>query len=403
MGQICTICKGDKLLCGKSECPILAKYRSLLKIRSYLGEEMEGSSPPSIFVGRKGYPKVDVGPLSPPFTGDTGFMDMPEKWSSMDIHDFIEMRISLVRAKKTVDVRKVDDRYVTALQEMILSEKPVDVEERFIKRPNYSLPLGDEIPPYGPSGELERLRIYPGITDFKIQKIYDDTDISASDAIMELYRMGENVSRIQRVLSTGMLGIGKYRKLVPTRWSITAVDSTISDRLLQEIKHMETIDKIEVYESRRMENIFVVILFPRNWAYELVEGWYPGTLWNPYSKEIFILSDHEFYEGRKDYAEIGGCYYSARLAVAEHLIKRRKQAMAVVLREALPSYILPVGVWNVRENVRNALYSSPILFDDIHSALNHVFSIFHIPGERWLMNSKLLDFVLHQGYFHEMH
>jgi hypothetical protein len=403
MGSLCALCKGDKLLCGKSECPILAKYRSILKIRSSLNESLEGSSPPSIFVGRNNYPKVNVGPMAPPFVGDTEIMENPEEWLSMDIHEFIDMRISLVRGKRLVNVNDVENRYIISLQEMIISEKPVLLEEKFIKRPRVSIPMGDEIPPYGPSGELQSLRVYPGNSDRKLEKVFSDIDMNASDAVMELYNSGINISRIQRVFSAGMLGIGKYRKLVPTRWSITAVDSTISQRLVDEIKDYETIDSIEVYESRKMENIFVVILFPRKWAYELVEGWYPGTLWNPYSNEIFIISDHEFYLGRKDYAEIGGCYYSARLAVAEHLLKRRRQAMAIVLREALPSYILPVGVWNVRENVRNALSSKPLEFDDEQSALNYVFSRFHIPREKWIKNSKMLDFIVHQGYFHEMY
>lgn len=403
MGKICAICKGDKLLCGKSECPILAKYKSLLRIRSSIREEIEGSSPPSIFVGRMGYPKVKVGPLAPPFHGDTEIMDSPEEWISMDIHEFIDMRISLIRGKRQVNIYDIQDPYVESLQEMLLSERHVELEEKFIKRPGFSIPLGDEIPPYGPSGELKSIKIFPGKTNFRIQKIYDDTDINASDALIELYSMGESLSRIQRALSAGMLGQWKYRKLVPTRWSITAVDSTISERLLQKVKNNETIDKIEIYESRRMENIFIVILLPYNWSYELVEGWYPGTLWNPYSQETFIISDYEFYYGRKDYASIGGCYYSARLAVAEHLVRRGRQATAIVLREALPSYILPVGVWNVRENVRNALNSRPIEFDDENSALNYVFSRFHIPKEVWIRNSKLLDFMLHQVKFHGLY
>jgi hypothetical protein len=39
------------------------------------------------------------------------------------------------------------------------------------------------------------------------------------------------------------------------------------------------------------------------------------------------------------------------LAVGELLEKERRQAAVVVLREAHPGYIMPVGVWQVREIV----------------------------------------------------
>jgi len=145
-----------------------------------------------------------------------------------------------------------------------------------------------------------------------------------------------------------------------------------------------------------MENRFIVAIFPGSWSYELVEAWYPGTLWNPFSKNTYIISDHEFYYGRKDYAQIGGCYYSARLAVSEYLKKIGRQGRVVVLREAQPSYIMPVGVWNVRENVRKALNGNAIEFNDLDSALNYIFSRFHIEKNLWMKNSKILDFIKHQ-------
>jgi len=37
------------------------------------------------------------------------------------------------------------------------------------------------------------------------------------------------------------------------------------------------------------------------------------------------------------------------LAVCDQLVKERRQATVIVLREARPGYIMPVGVWQVRE------------------------------------------------------
>jgi len=48
-----------------------------------------------------------------------------------------------------------------------------------------------------------------------------------------------------------------------------------------------------------------------------------------------------------------------RLAVLEHLSKVHRQAKVFIFREAYPDYILPVGVWQVRENCRNAMKQTP--------------------------------------------
>ena len=43
-------------------------------------DSINGSSPPSVFVGSYGYPKVGVGPMLPPIHGNTTLLDNPEQW-----------------------------------------------------------------------------------------------------------------------------------------------------------------------------------------------------------------------------------------------------------------------------------------------------------------------------------
>ncbi|MEM2119198.1 MAG: hypothetical protein QW840_03625, partial [Candidatus Bathyarchaeia archaeon] len=92
----------------------------------------------------------------------------------------------------------------------------------------------------------------------------------------------------------------------------------------------------------------------------------------------------------------GGCYYSARLAVCEQLVREKRQAAVIVLREAHPGYVMPVGVWQVRENVRNAMRQKPLLFNTLNEALNTVGSRFKIPLARWILQSRLLKEALFQ-------
>jgi hypothetical protein len=184
--------------------------------------------------------------------------------------------------------------------------------------------------------------------------------------------------------------------LVPTRWSITAVDSIISKDMMERIKSFSEVNEYRVYESSYLDNRFEVLMMPGAWSYEAMEAWYPGTVWNPSGTHVVMFSDWEGFDGRTTYASIGGCYYAARLAVGELLAKERRQASVVVLREAHPGYIMPVGVWQVRENVRNAVRQEPLKYNTLEEALARIASRFQIPLERWVERSKLLQDALFQ-------
>jgi hypothetical protein len=66
------------------------------------------------------------------------------------------------------------------------------------------------------------------------------------------------------------------------------------------------------------------------------------------------------------------------------------------MREAHPGYIMPVGVWQVRENVRNAMKQRPLKFNTLDEALARIASQFQIPLRRWIRNSELLQDALFQ-------
>jgi hypothetical protein len=68
----------------------------------------------------------------------------------------------------------------------------------------------------------------------------------------------------------------------------------------------------------------------------------------------------------------------------------------VVLREARPGYIMPVGVWQVRENVRNAMRQKPHLFNTLDESLKFISRRFKIPLRRWILQSELLKNALFQ-------
>jgi len=361
-------------------------------------EEIAGASPPSVFIGRIGYPNVYAGPLVPPVHEDTSMYDLPEFWFGKSIDEIVAFRSMLIRGKHRVHVRKFNEagKIIEKTREMALAVKPVDVELVLTKKPHGSIFLSDEVQPFGPSAPIRDLNLSNTTWDHQIEKAYGDTDLKAVQAVLELYDKGVFETKIQRAFSVGAFGIEKNRRFVPTRWSITAVDDIISKNMMTQVRQFPEIDDYRVYESRYLDNVFEVLMTPREWSYEAIEAWYPGTVWNPDGKQAVMFGDWEGHDGRTTYAEIGGCYYAARLAVCELLSKERRQASVIVLREAHPGYIMPVGVWQVRENVRHAMREKPLAFNTLNEALERIASQFHIPLQTWVRQSQLIRNALFQ-------
>ena len=67
----------------------LSRYGNL-----FSSDFISGSSPPSVFVGSYGYPKVAVGPMLPPMHGDTMILDLPERWLGKSLEDRKSTRLN---------------------------------------------------------------------------------------------------------------------------------------------------------------------------------------------------------------------------------------------------------------------------------------------------------------------
>ena len=390
---MCIRCRSAMMLCGKPVCPILLRYRAFARTLPMIGGlDLDGSSPPGVFVGRYGYPKVSLGPLISPEHGDTLLLDTPEEWVGRSVEEVVGFRTHLVRGTQRIDVHDAEkpDRAVGDVQTLALAADSVEVEARFRRPPRGHLALSDASPPYGPSAPIEKVRLDVRRVDPKLERLSGDTDALARTAVRELYGAGVRVSRIQRAFSAGTLGRHGQRKFVPTRWSITAVDDLLGKENLGRVRGLPELSEFLAYSLTALDNRWLILMLPGPFRYESIEAWYPNTLWNPSEGRIIMMGDHEGPRGRTTYASIGGCYYAARLAVSETLLSIGRQAGAVVLREVHPGEILPLGVWNVREHVRAALATRPERFPDLPSVIRRVGEAFAIPLSRWLGQSAVL-------------
>ena len=359
--------------------------------KRFTNKVIDGSSPPSLFVGEYGYPHVRVGPMVPPYHGDTSILDNPELWLGKSLEEIVNYRINLLKGTMIHNVSKISDRYIESLQDMALSKRAVDSTMTFEKIPSQYLNEMvlskrdlEEIPTVF-SAPVSDFKIYPSTSDEKIEKKYYDGDLLASDAVVELYDNNVDITRIAKVLSIGMLGRKKNRKLVPTKWSITAADDIVSMNLLKKIKDNSVLDCYLVFDFNHLGNYYSIIFIPDDvWNFEMIESWIDTN------GRVHIGSDYESGKNIDHYPSIAGAYFAARLAATEYLFKKRKKSSVLILREIHPEYFMSLGVWQIREGIRESLKWKGKKFETFDSALKYGVSKTSLSLNEWIKNSSII-------------
>lgn len=336
-----------------------------------------GNSPPSVFVGRYGYPNVNVGVLSPVENlKDAWILDSPKEWVKSDLSDIdiLKLRAQLINSRFKNNIKSFNHKLLDLSQEIGMASKPVEIEVELKDKPSSNLRMEKIVSPLSNNANVKNIRITenPKVKTI-VEKTISDIDLKSVEGIYNLYKRGLDENFLSKVLSIGLLGVKKNRKLVPTRWSITATDDTIAKKLLKEIHYYDCFENNFVYFGGYLGNYYLIMFFPGVWSYELFETPVPFEV-NPWSKSgKFYAYDYEDYYGRKNYAgETAGGYYACRLGITEKLSELRKQGSVLVLRFITHEDKYPLGVWVCREATRISLKNNFIEFEDKELAINYV-------------------------------
>lgn len=374
----CIACKG-KGLCGRDQCPVTARFRAQLRV---IPKAEYSGTAPSIFIGSTRYPHVSAGPL---LTNDS---DHPPDWiqGNLCIEDIVRIRAQTIRAV----IPK--HRYEENLQEIARSRIPLGVETAFDRPVSFDLRFDGHVTPMGMSGTLQSFTICDTAkVDRIVEKVTSDIDLTATGACQELNDDGTDIYQIINLMSAGMLGIGKNRHMVPTRWAITAVDDTVGKRLKQQVFRFKGYEKISLFFARNFGNSIAIILLPGDWRFEMIEIWGQKSLWGGDQEQVVVDQEERTKSG---YSPITGAYYSARLAVLEYLVNIQKNAQVVVIRWITSDYWAPLGTWVIRETARMAMDSEPGHFHDIPS-VSAAASV-ALGMDRWKKHSNLLPLIQSQ-------
>ncbi|HZD12977.1 MAG TPA: hypothetical protein VE177_05605, partial [Candidatus Binatus sp.] len=351
-----------------------------------------GPSPPGVFLGSADYPHLRAGPLVPvlPQDGtvdDPSILDDSSRWLDTRIEDLVRYRFSLVRGKTRVRVgdARNPDRTLALVQELALSATPTETELHLTKKPQARIYILPRSAPHGPSGAIEKILLTenPDVPR-PVENVTSDFDLDTQEGVSTLYWKGVSQQQITRVFSVGQLGVFKNRRLVPTEWSITAIDDILGKALLDRVQDYPHLGEFRVYGAAGLGNNVQVLLLPTAWMYEALEGWLTGSV-----PEVY--SDYEFHIGRRNYpTNIAGAYHAVKLPVLEFLEREHRQAGAIAFLEVDRDWV-PLGVWRFRELARRALTRKPLVYTSMETALSSIGRELRIPLQTWVGASKLVN------------
>ncbi len=364
--MICPRCHRNRA-CERPSCPLKAR-ESFAKNTNFSYKKDFTGSTPNVFVGRFGYPNVNVGLLSTDFSQDD--VDDPLRWSreKYEMNRIVNLRSTLVNSRFASSIHSPTSRTKNKLQELSkeisLSAKKVDTEVHLKKKPMPGTAFNKEATPHGPSVPVESAEAAENIrVPTKVDKAVSDEGYKAGSALKDLYKHNFDEHYLTKVLSVGNLGVQSQRKMVPTRWSITAVDDTLGKGMLEKIKDFSATLEPTAFYGGYLGNYFLALFFPGRWSFEFIENYtFDMEKDNP-SEGVGTDSDFEGYQGRKSYAmNTAGGYYAARLPILEYMKDKRRQGSIMLLRFITKDYYASLGVWVVRESVRKTLQEKPIEF-----------------------------------------
>ncbi len=351
-------------------------------------QNFSGSTPPEIFVGKWNYPNVYAGILAPQEIGDTKIMSSPEEWhkNKLAISDIVRYRNQLIYGRTQNNIKKLDTKFLSVMKEVAMTHKSIATEFHLKKSVTANKEQDDRSPLIPKAAEIDRVELQENAPVVpKVDYLINDQEVKSATAIQELHRANTQTSTIIKILSAGLLGLKKNRRLVPTRWSITAVDDTISKVKLEKIKQYQEISEYQVFHSEYLGNHYEFLLLPNTFAFEVIEI----SIKNPYSQRV--SHDYETIFTRKKYAEsVTGAYYANRLALSEYLESVKRQATCIVMREIRPQYYAPCGVGILRETSRAAFKSKPESYNTLQEALSSIQSRIKQPITNYTEKSIIL-------------
>jgi hypothetical protein len=323
-------------------------YQNTLKPQ----KEIEGVGSSSI-VGEKNYPFLKIHNVSTQDKNNSFFKS--GEVVKKEYKDIFKIKAkNILGSTQDTNIRNINDRLKNEISNIYKSKKEIEFTSEFEKELKFNKVVLNKVSGIvGSKNPLLTLSANENSKTSKQIEKYTQTDIKAKEAIITLYERGVNEHQIINLLALGEFGININKKLVPTKWSITAYDQTIEKHLHKKIINYPSIENFEIYYYKNKSDTHIMILLPDTYMGEHFEDWHndSDSVSEPQVGVDYVGFDNRLRTSEPNNA---GGYYATKIAINEYLNSRKKQASFIAIR-IIRNYDVPLGVVFVRECVRECL------------------------------------------------
>lgn len=354
----------------------IKKYQSKFKPT----KELTGFGSTAL-VGEKNYPQLKIHNVSNE-DKDSSFLKNSD-FVKKDYSEIIKSKAkNVLGSTNPIYIKKSNNRITDEITEIYKSKTEVEFVSKFDSELKFNKPVfSNMIGTLGTKNELTKIEVNDNISISKQIETHTQGETKSKNAIIELYEKGFNESQIINLLSLGQFGISINKKLVPTKWTITAYDKAISDHLLNEVSKYKIIENYEIYNYFDKGNNFLVLLIPDTFSFELFE-----------KGDNFEASDYVDYRNKLKYDEpkTAGAFYAGRIGILENLKIRKKQALIIIIR-LINNYEIPLGVVFVRESIREAMKKRIEKFNNLKELNEFVLENYNSHYECLIKSQTLIE------------
>jgi hypothetical protein len=348
-------------------------------------KEIEGFGSAPI-VGEKNYPFLQIHNSSNEDKANN-FMNSGEI-VKQGYKDIFELKAkNILGSTQNTHIRRTTDRINNEIIDIYKSKKAIEFNSTFETEIKFDKVLTNKFAGVvGSKNELESLNATENTATNKQIEKYESNDAKAKEAVIKLYEKGENEQQIIHLLALGIFGVSINKKLVPSKWAITAYDTMIQTHLHKKILKYNPINQYEVYYYQNKSDTHVNILLPDNYMGTHTEDWANSYSdeWNGFNVDWFNNSNKL---STPEALNAGG-YYATKIALNEHLNSRKKQAAAIMIRR-IRDYDVPLGVVFVRECVRES-FKHQVFKTSSFSELDNFIKTKFPDHYKHFINSKVL-------------
>lgn len=344
-------------------------------------------SPPGLYVETTRYPILQAGILASTEPLEwLSIYDHPESWRGMDRETILSMRRHLYSLVLPIDAREMQPKdHIETLQTISLSVAPValGVEVGTLPPRHLGSQFGSQLPT-SPVVNVRSLEILSNPEISKVAERITEKDIPAADAIWQLLDYEYSLEQVVRLMSIGLLGRKKNRRIIPMRSAYKAVIDSFIDRSIMELIDRPYTDDIQLYLGRVCNDSFTIVIRPGEPRvdYLKIEDYESGcTRGTSFESTDIPTTDAK----TSIYAD------HARFSAYRHMLADAKQSHIIIFHHSNQQRNRILGPWVIRAGVQEALQSSHVSIDDVSSLPAILDSILKPTLSSWAKETPLLS------------